>query len=108
MEPITREQEAKQLLERLVDFMNSKSDMPSLDLWNILTALRGPDSEDDFLKNKTTARIRGAIGLDPRGLFFRVSTEKPCTLNFNEMDAQDHFRIHYNNAIRSLKKFGLL
>jgi hypothetical protein len=39
-------------------------DMIRTDFWSIVSALRGPDSDDYQLKWLTTARIRAVIGLD--------------------------------------------
>lgn len=50
-------------LERTVHFLNTATDTQSRKLWAVLTALRGPDSDDSYEKLATTAVIRHAIGL---------------------------------------------
>jgi hypothetical protein len=50
-------------LERTVHFLNTMTDVQSTKLWAVLTALRGPDSDDSYEKLATTAVIRHAIGL---------------------------------------------
>lgn len=50
-------------LKRIVRFLN-KGDGGSRRLWDVLSALRGPDLEDsEEIKNCTTAVIRAAIGM---------------------------------------------
>ena len=53
-------------LERTVHFLNTATDTQSRKLWAVLTALRGPDSDDNYDKHATTAVIRHAIGLQQR------------------------------------------
>jgi hypothetical protein len=50
-------------LERTVHFLNTATDVQSRKLWAVLTALRGPDSDDSYEKYATTSVIRHAIGL---------------------------------------------
>jgi hypothetical protein len=54
------------VLDTVVKFLNRSND-DSLKLWNILTALRGPDTEDPLeeLKRATTSVIRTKIGILP-------------------------------------------
>jgi len=76
-----------------------------LDSWFLLSALRGPDSNDYELKERTTWRIRSAIcesyfipsrdfGEPDKGtydeIYDRIKKEFP--------DAQDHFVDHYSKA----------
>jgi hypothetical protein len=62
-----KDRSAKLMLEQIVKFLQT-DDQESENLWNILTALRGPDIDSGNLqedvKNRTTARIRGTIGLN--------------------------------------------
>lgn len=55
----------KKILKQVVTFINKHKD--GSELYNILTALRGPDSEDYSLKSCTTAVLRRAIGLPGEG-----------------------------------------
>jgi len=43
-------------------------------MWDIISCLRGPDSESFELKSKTTARVRAAIGV-PDNSYITVSDE---------------------------------
>lgn len=54
----------KEVLAVVVEHLNNASCEDARDLWNVLTALRGPDDGDEKLKWETTAVIRGAVGLD--------------------------------------------
>lgn len=49
----------RECVERLSQKLNNH------ELWDVLTALRGPDNEGLDIKSATTAVIRKAIGLDP-------------------------------------------
>jgi ligand-binding sensor protein len=50
-----RKQELRDLLKKIADFVNVEDSAAKL-LWNILTALRGPDVDETFnLKTKTTS-----------------------------------------------------
>ena len=53
-------------LERTVHFLNTATDTQSRKLWAVLTALRGPDSENFDEKDSITAVILHAIGLRAR------------------------------------------
>jgi hypothetical protein len=43
-----------------IDTFLSEWGSPSRELWSVLTALRGPDADNEALKNETTARLRAA------------------------------------------------
>lgn len=57
-----RKQEGRELLDKVVTFLNER-DEDSRKMWNLLSALRGPDSENEDVKHLTTSRLRGALGL---------------------------------------------
>lgn len=105
---MTPNEEARQILDTIVAFM-SRPDLEDdtlamliakQSLWWILTALRGPDTYDDTLKELTTARIRGAIGLKLNSdMLFMSSKSTPEVL---EEDTQSHFLYHYNEAVEAL------
>jgi hypothetical protein len=121
---------AKQMLTEIVNFLN-KEDEASTILWDILAALRGPDKYSPGLvvKELTTARIRGMIGLNRLGLI--ISPCVPIASDFkNYGDAVEktksaldpskiaargleapydiHFVRHYASALESLRKIGLI
>lgn len=87
----------------------------SADLWAILTALRGPDNEDDQLKKRTTTNIRGAIGLDGSPGRFRsaVVTHGPVkyqnpSMTENKVAGCAHFAAHINSALWALERFKII
>ena len=85
--PVTN---VRQLLDTIVTVLNGPR-TKAKQLWDVLTALRGPDSDSDSsqLKDLTTARIRGAIGLkDGNGGGAIVSHDKlfGSDLNLNIYD----------------------
>jgi hypothetical protein len=81
------------------------------DLWNILTALRGPDHEnDDAVKAITTCRIRGELLGTKHSRLIR----KKCIIYRSPTTYTDpsgtfeistfHFKFHAKDAIRALEK----
>ena len=82
-------------------------------LWDILTALRGPDVtplltevEQLRLKKLTTARIRRIVGLFLQYAMTTTVplTEKECTeRDLLLIKAPEHFRSHYFDAVRAIK-----
>lgn len=112
----TTRAEVKKLLREMVKILN-RADQNAFRLWNIITALRGPDFEySDYsdLKDHTTARVRAIIGMRPR-LFANVRPQKLfVTEQINRdralMNGSLHFKSHYfraNYAIRALYKYDL-
>ena len=78
------------------------------DLWNILTALRGPDSRNRGIKYATTCVIRNAAfpGRPTNGLSV---FKDDCPLYakrrerlFDEHEESNHFREHIQDAFDSL------
>lgn len=113
MPKLTKKQtEAKKLLRTIARFLNGKTEIPTVrDFWSILTALRGPDfgspAESHKLKMRTTARIRGAIGIsetDAHGVF--ISEETP--VRETVLDEEWHFFSHHNAAVDALINFGFI
>lgn len=86
-------------------------------LWNILTALRGPDTWDSSdLKSLTTARVRGILGVSPNcGAvcnYLKLPTET-LALRDKLLYMEDpipfnlsHFRYHFDAALRGLQQLG--
>lgn len=91
--------------------LNSPRDR-SRALWDILTALRGPDDGDEQVKDAATIPIRRAafpklaelmIGLNPTGaLFHRWNSGGAHTPYVEPTDAATHFRVHATQAARAL------
>lgn len=111
-------QTAKQMIDSIVVFLNNRTREESRQLWDVLSALRGPDSDDShMLKDVTTARLRGAIGLRQQS-FAVVSYSEPIYKDVsgwdmsdslkNSHNAQHHFAKHYSNAVQALKALGYI
>ena len=96
--------EVRRLIGEVVRVVNSGG-AESGDLWHILTALRGPDSDELELKMRTTARIRGAIGLTSET--FVVSAKPPEGLSPDTFTF-GHFHHHHNSAIEALQRLGYI
>lgn len=53
--------EARQMLDQIDAFLVQHNDrLPARELWNVLTALRGPDIPARYTKKRTTVPIRAA------------------------------------------------
>lgn len=91
-------------LKRIVRFLN-KGDRESYCLWHVLSALRGPDDGDDYIKRATTAVIRQAIGMknDTVPALVREDSSTSKTKRV-EMDdgSYNHFKCHAISAFRAL------
>ena len=78
-------------------------------VWNVLTALRGPDSDNDELKDLTTRRLRYMVF--PHGLV-GLNREEPLStkevLHRNQLLENDkfHFKYHFQDALRAAKYLG--
>ncbi len=107
---LTEEQkQVKKLIESLVSYINSRPGYEtSRDLWAILTALRGPDSNQNELKDITTARIRFAIGLDDSGQGFIVHAGRPLKKYETGLQDSSHFFTHSDLAIGALERLGYI
>lgn len=123
--------ELKALLDQIVNFVNNRwnGDL----LWDILSALRGPDAENsEYLKEATSAKIRHAIGLRSNHSFVtdsypfspeildalrgKVSLPFDTDVRSAIKDAvqkaypssEYHFRAHFAKALVALKKLGYI
>lgn len=100
------------VLKKLIKKADAKH-IPSADrdryLWDILTALRGPDHSDEpYLKDDTTARIRGILGMEypsPSGCLIN-KTLFPSDYDFHNRKGGNHFSLHIGKAVQSLRKLG--
>lgn len=76
------------------------------DLWNILTALRGPDNGDNLLKEATTAVLRHKLWLDEWsiGLFASNPDEQALLEIRKQIDVGEnsHFTRHIMAAFKSI------
>lgn len=111
---------AKQMLEEIVEFLNTpgegeRAGHESTKLWAVLSALRGPDNDtyvesDNYLghvKVKSTASLRGAIGLIDNISF--ITNNRPLVPipidDFRENGGY-HFASHFNLALKNLEEMG--
>lgn len=98
----------KPLLKQIVKFLN-EAGPESRELWDVLTALRGPDNNREIDKNAATAVIRHAVGLKgyTRDYSFVVlpdsvqSAEQRQVLEREIVDS--HFRRHAQLAFEALE-----
>lgn len=113
---------AKEMLQEIVDFLNMPGGLDrdgepelnkeAINLWAVLSALRGPDNDvqsepDNYLgrvKIKSTARLRHAIGLK-HNMYF-VTNHKPLVFIEDYKDGGYHFASHYNLALQRLQTMG--
>lgn len=79
------------------------------DLWNILTALRGPDNDSDWLKASTTEFIRQRAGVtrwmqEAAGMFVADPRATLCPIEraLAIFAGSDHFASHVASASRAL------
>jgi hypothetical protein len=116
---------AKSLLKEIVEFLNYSSEGRSM--WQILTALRGPDNNSDEIKEKTTQRFRHQLGIQSRNGGGALTSEQPIDLVapldtsnvFSSLqgqtdylkdrlpvDVQWHFMQHFIQGVNALRSLG--
>lgn len=106
--PTDRAADAKNLIDTIVAFINVH-DEASKSVWDILTALRGPDTGDGKLKEETTARLRHAVGLSMISTWNSVgfiTNSSPMRLPDQYCSFLDHFEYHYKQAYHTAEKLG--
>lgn len=96
----------RQALDTIQDMLDGQP--YSADLWDVLVALRGPDSRNRKLKYATTALIRSAAfpkrPCEERSIFGDDSTQLACRRHQMMSRRQDfnHFREHVRDAFAAL------
>lgn len=104
------------MLEMIVDFMNKADEDDSRKLWDVLTALRGPDSDALKLKDATTAVVRHKLGLLSRGNFITAKDSPEAAAHRNEsMPRENRYGGYYlrdynhfsHHAYQAFKALGL-
>ena len=88
-------------LARIVRFLNKNNDQ-SESLWSVLTALRGPDSNDWDEKLPTTCVIRSVIGLRQDFDMATVEPETERNAGIRANIKSGHFRRHAVDAFNTL------
>lgn len=99
--------ETKRVLNIIDEALVGASTTTRRELWNILTALRGPDNDEGKLKANTTARIRSAAfpltakaGYPVSPALFRAALKsKPMDLT----GSTRHFKRHIMDAAKALR-----
>lgn len=113
----------KEVLDLVVAILNGQN---GRQLWHILTALRGPDNGNPGLKDKTTAEVRGALGIKgyytgavvhTSGAFgkdtpggdvdFKNGVFEQLRKTFG-WTLEHHFAYHYVDALVALKQLGYI
>lgn len=97
----------RDLLKRCDGLLTAGRDKDMVDehLWNVLSALRGPDDSNSDLKWVTTARVRHILGISP-GLGLAVNSTPEPAAGIGEFLASMHFIHHWQAAMQSLKALG--
>lgn len=93
--------EVREVLDR-IDKVLAKGDQSAQDLWDILTALRGPDHREDMLFNKRpTVYVRGAAF--PKTAVASVQNELRALINTDPRPPirEDFFPFHYHSSARA-------
>ena len=111
----------KQMLDSIISFLNNAPYEESRQLWDVLTALRGPDDNNTGLKSVTTARIRGVLGLRPNGASGAVvdngapvhSEASGYDMFYKLKESVNesvlyHFAKHYAHAVAALRALGYI
>jgi hypothetical protein len=90
-------------LARIVKFLNKNTD-GSKALWDVLSALRGPDSCSDAEKDATTAVVRHTIGLNRYLFGLIVDPDRADNIDMRAgwKFRSSHFQSHAKQAFDAL------
>lgn len=107
--------EAREAIDHVVKVLNDGGRESRL-LWDVLTALRGPDNDDNSVKHRSTTHLRGAIGLKHCDGFIRAVVSHGKPRRFSHADegssvsksVQYHFRSHFNAAVEALEELDYI
>jgi len=104
---LTPQEKAVNALRKL--FLNAIKDDNAKALWRLVTALRGPDSDDCVLKDRLTTPIRKALLTREFAIEVGVSESesfpfKPRWHGADIEEGQDHYRSHIRVAQRVLNE----
>lgn len=94
----------KKFLKNLNGIFHRSSEQTCREVWDILTGLRGPDTQDSELKGATTSVIRHAIfGRDSKvNNRADVSSDYPYKAEKRAKGVSGHFGAHAERAFESL------
>lgn len=111
---LSSEEKVKRVLTAVNKVLGDAKDKTAArNLWNILTALRGPDSDNTTVKQYTTAQIRYLVGEISKTPFAHtnvgaiVQEFKPTQFGKHK-DTNDHFRAHIRYALEALHEIGVI
>lgn len=89
-----------QIKDKLQELIN-RTDLNDSQIWDIISALRGPDNEDSILKTATTEVIRHKLGFYEQ--YFFVSPDDYNQVIYRKgMNVGSHFYLHARSAFRAL------
>jgi len=113
----------KNVLQKFGKFYDSLSDDERRQIMDLLSCWRGPDSEDQEMKTRTSAKIRYEIlkyvktpmpAEKMLGRTYWLHTFSSCEFNAEKLTSNDveictgHFRAHLSAAYHILKEIGEL
>jgi hypothetical protein len=111
---MTTNEELRAALDTIIKAASDRHGLPHA--WDIITALRGPDTDiHNSLKELTTCRLRGILGLD-EGSRYAISAPSPLDereiryrnylLDTHNKQFGSHFLNHFTCAMESAKALG--
>jgi hypothetical protein len=98
---------AETFFKRFREFMADRTVRldEQVDVWDVMTALRGPDDQDWQVKNATTAVIRDTLMRGNTHLWYTSFPDLPDFVEVRrgeEMSSEPHFYCHAQSAFRAL------
>lgn len=97
-------------LNRIERFL-LKGGTDAIDLWNIMSALRGPDDinggiDDSYIKENTTAPIRTKAfpNLSKRGMISVIFASRGQKIDLLRKSASWHFNAHVSYAAQAISR----
>ena len=93
---------ARDVLKVMDEWSKTAKYPEAIDMWNILTGLRGPDDDSMGIKRRTTARIR-ARTVPNMAVFAEINGDGREIVGW----VDDHFGQHVMAAAESIHRQGL-
>lgn len=109
--------QAKEMLNKLDEFFAGAPKTEVQVIWDILSALRGPDSMDIHNKAKSTSVIRRAAFpktaaiADEKGWYGiggGAISKKGTLLDYDLYEERRHFKSHIRSAVEALTQIGIV
>ena len=98
----------KHILLKFKDFLEKCDNSEKQTLYDVLTALRGPDEDNqtNYIKQVFTCKIREILGFHP---VIEVLPRKNTKLLIKQLqNAGHHWKAHTEDALDTLEKAGLI